>query len=81
MNPPDWKAQINTLLAEISKYDKAKAVATPEGERIAVKRGGSWMWWKSKDRIAPSSNVTGQAEQAKAESEPQQGKDEERHSR
>jgi hypothetical protein len=28
-----------------------KAVETPEGERIAVKRG-VWTWWTAKDRLS-----------------------------
>ena len=28
-----------------------KAVETGEGERIAVKRGGIWTWWRAKDRL------------------------------
>ena len=31
-----------------------KAVETPEGERMAVKRGGKWTWWTVKDRIGAS---------------------------
>ena len=28
----------------------AKAVGTPDGERIAVKRGGVWTWWTAYDK-------------------------------
>lgn len=41
----------------------AKAVSTPEGERIAVGRGGAWRWWTADDRMSGgvASHVTGQA--------------------
>ncbi len=26
-------------------------VATPDGERVAVKRGGRWTWWTAEDRL------------------------------
>lgn len=31
----------------------AKFVQTPDGERVAVKRGGVWTWWAVQDRVAP----------------------------
>jgi len=31
-----------------------KAVDTPDGERIAVKRCGKWTWWTVKDRTGGS---------------------------
>jgi len=30
----------------------ARAVTTPTGERIAVKRGGLWTWWAAEDRLS-----------------------------
>lgn len=38
----------------------AKVVETPDGERVAVKRGGSWGWWKAKDRLQPRGRYEGQ---------------------
>jgi hypothetical protein len=38
----------------------AKVVDTPEGERIAVKRGGVWVWWTAKDRLQPRGKYQGQ---------------------
>jgi hypothetical protein len=37
----------------------AKAVETEQGERIAVKRGGVWVWWMAKDRIQPGGPAVG----------------------
>ena len=37
----------------------AKFVQTQEGERVAVKRGGKWTWWTSKDRVQASSKCVG----------------------
>jgi hypothetical protein len=37
----------------------AKAVDTPDGERIAVKRGGIWTWWTARDRVGQRSHVVG----------------------
>ena len=37
----------------------AKAVETPDGEKIAVKRGGAWTWWTARDRIGRRSHVVG----------------------
>ena len=31
-----------------------KAVKTPDGERVAVKRGGKWTWWTAQDRTGAS---------------------------
>lgn len=31
----------------------AKFVESPDGERVAVKRGGAWTWWTAKDRLRP----------------------------
>ena len=30
---------------------QAKAVETPEGEKIAVKCGGKWIWWTPENRL------------------------------
>ena len=30
----------------------AKFVETPDGERVAVKRGGVWAWWTAEDRLS-----------------------------
>lgn len=30
---------------------QAKAVQTEGGEKIAVKRGGRWTWWRIEDRM------------------------------
>ena len=30
----------------------AKFVETPDGERVAVKRGGIWTWWTARDRLS-----------------------------
>ena len=38
----------------------AKAVETEAGERIAVKRGGRWGWWRVSDRVRPARKITGQ---------------------
>jgi hypothetical protein len=37
----------------------AKAVETPDGERIAVKRGAAWTWWTASDRVGQRSRVIG----------------------
>lgn len=39
----------------------AKAVSTPQGERIAVRerRGGPWRWWMAEDRLQPRGSVKG----------------------
>ena len=37
----------------------AKAVGTPDGERIAVKRGGVWTWWTAYDKVAPRGHYVG----------------------
>lgn len=29
----------------------AKVLLTPDGEKIAVKRGGKWTWWDVLDRL------------------------------
>lgn len=29
----------------------AKAVETPDGQRVAVKRGDVWIWWSRQDRV------------------------------
>jgi hypothetical protein len=38
----------------------ARFVETPNGERVAVKRGGKWTWWTAKDRIGHGSRIVGQ---------------------
>ena len=38
----------------------AKFVETPDGERVAVKRGGVWTWWTTKDRIGGKREIVGQ---------------------
>lgn len=35
----------------------AKFVQTPDGERVAVKRGGAWTWWTAPDRLGTSGGV------------------------
>jgi len=42
----------------------AKAVDTPDGERIAVKRGSAWSWWTEQDRRCPPSRYVGMEEGA-----------------
>lgn len=42
----------------------AKVLATPNGERVAVKRGGRWAWWTARDKIAPFGRVVGQGAEA-----------------
>ena len=37
----------------------AKLVDTPDGEKVAVKRGGDWTWWTAIDRLQPSSRPMG----------------------
>jgi len=37
----------------------AKFVETPDGERVAVKRGGIWTWWTVEDRLRPRSRCIG----------------------
>jgi hypothetical protein len=37
----------------------AKFVETPDGERVAVKRGGAWTWWTSQDRLCPRGQCVG----------------------
>lgn len=37
----------------------AKFVQTPDGERVAVKRGGVWTWWTAKDRLQPRGRCVG----------------------
>ena len=38
----------------------AKMLSTPEGERVAVKRGGRWVWWKAQDKLQPVGHMVGQ---------------------
>jgi len=42
----------------------AKVVATDTGERVAVKRGGQWTWWKVQDRLRPGGQYVGQTPEA-----------------
>ena len=37
----------------------AKFVETPDGERVAVKRGGVWTWWTAQDRLQPRGQCVG----------------------
>lgn len=37
----------------------AKAVETPDGEKIVVKRSGVWTWWTARDRLGQRSHVVG----------------------
>jgi len=31
---------------------QARAVQTPEGEKIAVKSAGGWRWWLAREKVA-----------------------------
>ena len=37
----------------------AKFVKTPDGERVAVKRGVRWIWWTARDKIGRRSHYVG----------------------
>jgi hypothetical protein len=37
----------------------AKFVETPQGERVAVKRGGVWTWWTAQDRLRQRGQCVG----------------------
>ena len=36
-----------------------KAVETPDGERMAVRRGFAWTWWTAEDRLQPRGRCVG----------------------
>ena len=36
-----------------------KAVETPNGERMAVRRGFAWTWWTVQDRLQPRGRCVG----------------------
>ena len=38
----------------------AKIVETPDGEKVAVKRGGIWTWWTAQDRLQKGGQYVGQ---------------------
>lgn len=40
----------------------AKLVRTADGERVAVKRGGVWVWWTAKDRLVSGGAYIGMSE-------------------
>lgn len=42
---------------------QACVLATPDGARVAVKRGGTWSWWTKWDRTAPLRNTLSQAKE------------------
>ena len=58
-----WKMETETMKISIEGNEykvvenlgyqvgfRAKVVETPQGERVAVKRGGVWTWWSVADR-------------------------------
>ena len=38
-----------------------KAVETPDGERMAVRRGFAWTWWTARDRLQTGGRCVGQS--------------------
>ena len=53
------KYKVTETLAYCQAGMPAKFVETPDGERVAVKRGGVWTWWTARDRIGQRSRVVG----------------------
>ena len=37
----------------------AKFVETPDGERVAVRRGVAWTWWTAQDRLQSRGQYVG----------------------
>jgi len=48
-----------TIRASASNAETVKFVSTPDGERVAVMRGGAWVWRPIADKLQPRGSYVG----------------------